>query len=518
VNILLAGSDFLVLFAYLLLLLVVGFSLGRKDGKTDIFLGGRSLRWWQIGFSLFSANAGPMMLVGAAGLGFSQGIVGSNFEWLAWIFLLLLAWVFLPHYMSTRVTTMPQFLQLRYGKRSYRFLIIYSLISILLVWLGSALYAGGLLISKVFGWSLMQAVLVVAVIATSFTAAGGLKAVVRTGIFQSVIIIVSSVLLTFLALDRVGGIGKLMDSLPSHYWELLRPSSDPEYSWVAILAGYPVVAIYYWCADQTIVQKALAARDLKEGQKGILFLGVLKIVTPVLFIFPGMICFVLFKDITGPDNAYITMVIQLMPHGLLGLCVAALIAALIDTVSSGLNSFSAVFTLDVIGQFVTLDDAAKRRTGKWLTMGGAVLAVLVAYLYSFSGKGLFELTQGLVSILAPPLSVVFLGGVLWKRVTSLAAETVLYGGGVICLVVGICYLLNFPYRGFWPHFLLLSVYLFLFLSGVLIALTLWAKPDKPGSYPSLFETGISWRHNERFVWMGWGALALVMGIIYLTFR
>ena len=144
----LVGTDYLVLLLYVLALFAIGFHLSRKTSKSDkdIFLGGRSLKWWQIGFSMFSANAGPMMLVGFASIGFSQGVVGSNFEWLAWIFLMLLAMFFLPHYMVTRVSTMPQFLQIRFGKASYNFLIIYSIISILVVWLGSALYAGGLII------------------------------------------------------------------------------------------------------------------------------------------------------------------------------------------------------------------------------------------------------------------------------------------------------------------------------------------------------------------------------------
>jgi SSS family solute:Na+ symporter len=404
---------------YLAGLITVGFHLAnRKNGSNgDIFLGGRSLRWWQIGFSMFSANASPMMLIGAASIGFSQGVVGSNFEWLAWVFLLVLAMFFLPHYLAAKISTIPQFLQLRFGKRSYEFLVIYSLISILVVWLGGALYAGGLVISEIFDWPLLQSMIVVAIIATSFTAVGGLKAVVRVGVFQSVIIILSSIILAYMGIHKIGGISRFIEQTPKDYWVLFKPASDPQYSWVAILTGYPVVAIYYWCADQTIVQKVLAARDLREGQRGAMFIGALKIIMPLIFIFPGIMCFVLFKDTAKPDNAYVTMVKQLMPHGFLGLCVAALVAALIDTVSSALNSFSTVFTLDVVKQFRPMDDAALRRLGKWITVIAAVLGIGVAYLFSHSGKGFFDLVQGLVSILAPPLSVVFLAGIFWKRVT-----------------------------------------------------------------------------------------------------
>lgn len=519
VDVALAGIDYLVLVTYIVGLFAVGFYLSRnKAASQDIFLGGRSLKWWQIGFSLFSANAGPTTLIGFAAIGFSQGVVGSNFEWLAWIFIMLLAMFFLPHYLSTKVSTMPQFLLRRFGKRSYNFLVVYSLVSILVVWLGSALYAGGLIISQIFDWPLMRSVVLVAIIASSFTTVGGLKAVVRTGIFQSLIIIFSSIMITYLAFKEIGGFSALVDSVPADYWKLFRPTSDPEYSWIAILAGYPVVAIYYWCADQTIVQKVLAAENIKQGQYGAMFIAALKIIMPFIFVFPGIMCFALFRDTAQPDSAYITLIKELMPHGLLGLCVAALIAALIDTVSAGLNSFSTVFTLDVVARFKPMSDAAKRSTGKWMTVVATVLAVGVAYLFSQSGKGFFELTQGLVSILAPPLSVVFLGGILWKRMNSAAAEIVLYGGGLVCLLVGSFHVLSFPSKEFWPHFLLLSVYLFLAFSAIGVAVSLCTKPDYQRSLPSLIETNAKAGHRPRSVWIGWILLAIVMAIIYFIFN
>lgn len=519
-NVSLASIDYLVLLAYVVALFCVGFYLGKKKQKNnaDIFLGGRSLKWWQIGFSLFSANAGPTMLIGFASVGFSHGVVGSNFEWLAWIFLMMLAMFFLPHYLSTKISTMPQFLQLRFGQRSYKFLVIYSLISILVVWLGGALYAGGLIISEIFDWSLIQSMIIVAAIATSFTAIGGFKAVVRTGIFQSVIIIISSIILAYLGIHKIGGISKLLEQTPKDYWILLKPASDPEYSWVAVLAGYPVVAIYYWCADQTIVQKLLGAKDIRQGQYGAMFIGALKIIMPLIFIFPGIMCFVLFRDIASPDTAYVTMVKQLMPHGLLGLCVAALIAALIDTVSSALNSFSTVFTLDVVGQYKKLDDKSLRRLGKWVTVGAAIMAIGIAVLFSHSGKGFFDLIQGLVSILAPPLSVVFLAGIVWNRVNNIAAEVVLYGGGLVCIIVGVCYVTGYPYKAFWPHFLMLSVYLFLALAAILIVITLATKPPANNVLPSLVETNRKSGHNAGKVWRGWAILAVVMIIIYWIFN
>lgn len=511
--------DYIVLIGYIVMLFFVAFYLGRKKKNSrDIFLGGRSLTWWQIGFSLFSANAGPMMLIGFASIGFTKGVVGSNFEWLAWIFLLLLAMVFVPHYLTTKVSTMPQFLLVRYGKRSYNFLTIYSLISIMVVWLGSGLYAGGLLISQIFNWPLLNAMVLVTVIAASFTTMGGLKAVVRTGVFQSIIIILSSIVLTVLSLEKIGGIEQLINGTPSSYWHLFQPASDPEYSWVAIVLGYPVVAVYYWCTDQTIVQKVLAAKDIKEGQYGALFISVLKIIMPFIFIFPGIMCFVLYKDIAKPDNAYITLVKQLMPPGLMGLCIAALIAALIDTVSSGLNSFSTVFTLDVINQYKQLTEKQNRFVGRVVTVVAAVMALLIAILYSCSGKGFFDLSQGLVSILAPPLSVVFLMGVLWKKATNKAAETVLYGGGLLCVILGVCHILNYPYKGYWPHFLLLSFYIFFVLAVIMVVVSLFTKTDHEHPLLSIAETNKQFEYKSTKVWVLWGILAIIMCCIYVLFN
>lgn len=511
--------DYLVLGLYALILLYVGFRFNKKEkNQQDIFLGGRTLKWWQIGFSIFGANAGPMMLIGFASIGFTHGIVASNFELLAWVFLMLLAMVFLPYYLKTKISTIPQFLLIRFGKRSYNFLIVYSLISILVVWLGSALYAGGLLISGIFGCSLFTAIAVIAVVATSFTAIGGLKAVVRTGVFQSVIIIISSIILTVLGFQKVGSIEALVSQTPESYWKLFLPASNPEYSWVGIILGYPVVAIYYWCADQTIVQKVLAAKDLKEGQYGTIFIGTLKIIMPIIFILPGIMCYVLFRN-TAPDNAYITMIKALMPHGLLGLSIAALIASLVDTVSSSLNSFCTVFTLDVVQQFKVLHREQQVRMGKWVTVVSAIVGVGIAMLFSYSGKGFFDLTQGLVSILSPPLAVVFLWGVVWKRINGIAAEIILYGGGLICLVLGACHVLNYPYQGYWPHFLMLSFYIFVALSIVIVTVTLLTKPKVNAEIPTLFDVkNKGLMGSSRSIWLTWAVLAAVMMGIYIYFN
>lgn len=511
--------DYIVLGIYILMLFLIAFFMNKKgESGEDIFLGGRSLNWWQIGFSMFSANAGPMMLIGFAGIGFSHGMVGANFEWLAWIFLLMLSVVFLPHYLKSGISTIPQFLLIRFGKRSYTFLIAYSLISVLVVWLGSALYAGGLLISTIFDCSIYLPIIIIAAIATSFTAWGGLRAVVRTSVFQSLIIITSSIFLVFLGLKEIGGLKEFIERTPKDYWKLFLSSEDPEYSWGAIVLGYPVAAIYYWCADQTIVQKVLAAKDLKQGQYGTVFIAALKIIMPFIFILPGIMCYVLFKDRANADNAYVVMVAELMPHGLMGLSVAALVAALIDTVSSSLNSFCTVFTLDLVPLFKKQDKAQQRRMGKWITVVAAGFGVLIAMVFANSGKSFFELTQGLVSILAPPLSVVFVAGITWKRINATAVETILYGGGILCIAIGACNVLNYPYVGFWPHFLMLSFYLFLFLGVVIVVVTLLsAKKEVENTDGTVILSKLQIYENKKLR-IAWAGLAVIMVLLYIYFN
>jgi SSS family solute:Na+ symporter len=369
-----------------------------------------------------------------------------------------------------------------------------------------------------FGWSLIRSMVSVTIIATSFTTFGGLKAVMRTGIFQSSIILLSSGLLLFFSLRKAGGIHQALAMVPHHYLQLLRPASAPSYSWISVLVGYPVVAIYYWCADQTIVQKVLAGKNVQAGQYGAFFLAALKILMPCLFIFPGILCFVLFRDQATPDTAYMVLVKHLMPTGLLGLSMAALIAALIDTVSSGLNSFSTVFTLDVVGRVRPMDERQSRLTGRLVTVGAAVLALAIAVLFSYSGKGFFELTQGLVSILAPPLSVVFLVGALWKKANHIAAEWVLYGGGILCLVIGACYVLNYPNDHFWPGFLMLSFYLFVALFVVMVLVSLATTSRHGKAMPSISETYGRLGTRPQRIWLAWGLLGIIMIFIYAFFE
>ena len=304
----LTSLDYTVVAVYLVALLTLGFWVSfRRRHTQDLFLAGSTLGWPNIGLSIFGTNVSPSMMIASCGAAYTAGMAPANFEWLAWMFLLLLAMVFVPHYLHAKVSTMPEFMDRRFGTACRHFLAFYTLFSTISLWLGGTLFAGGLLLGQIMQWELLPSVLLLAVIATSFTVAGGLAAVVITDSFQSLLMIVASTALTIIALVKVGGIGELAQAVPEENWLLFRPADDPKFPWPAIVLGYPTIAVWFWCTDQTIVQRVLGGRDLRQGQLGSAFAGYLKILTPLIFFMPGILCKVLHPDLASENEAYMKM-------------------------------------------------------------------------------------------------------------------------------------------------------------------------------------------------------------------
>ncbi|MHC4115704.1 MAG: sodium:solute symporter family transporter, partial [Planctomycetota bacterium] len=383
--------DYTVILIYIIILLALGFWVSfRKKHTKDIFLAGNTLGWPNVGLSIFGTNVSPTMMIASCGIAYSSGMVAANFEWLAWIFLMLLGMVYFPRYMNMKISTMPEFLEKRFGKPCRHFLTWYTMLGIIITWLGGSLYAGGILLVQIFDWPLWVCLAFLILISTSFTVTGGLAAVVITDSFQSILIIVTSAALTVIGLVKVGGVSGLIEAAPEGYWTLFRPSDAPIYPWYVIVLGYPVMSIWFWCADQTIVQRVLGAKDLRNGQLGTVFAGFIKIITPLIFLVPGILCFVLHPGLDNSDKAYMTMVTSYFPTGLIGLIIAVLIAALVSTVDSGLNSMSTVFTLDFYCKKLR-PEAQRKETilvGRIVTILTAFIAFFVSWSMSFAGKNL----------------------------------------------------------------------------------------------------------------------------------
>lgn len=482
--------DFAVVGIYLLVLIGIGYwaSFRKKGGRDEnLFLAGNSLGWPSIGFTMWGTNVGPSMLIASASIGFTTGIVAGNFAWYAFVFIFLLAVVFAPRYLGARVQTLPEFMGKRFGPSTRNILAWYSIATILISWLSLTLFAGGILIRQILDFPMWLSVITLILIAAFFTIAGGLRAVAYTNVFQMALLILVSLALAITGLNKAGGISALYESTPASYWNLLQPGDDPNYPWIAILLGYPVMGVWFWCTDQSMVQSVLGARNLRQGQLGANFTGWLKILDVPLFIIPGMLCFVLFPELKDPDQAYMTMVTRLFPAGMTGLVMAVLIAALVSTIDSALNALSTVFTMDIYVKKYR-PDAGRRlivKTGRIVTVCGAVIAVFITLaIDSIRGLNLFDVFQSVLGFIAPPMSVVFLFGVLWKKTTTRAANLVLTAGTLFSLGTGVLYLWVFPAEKytFWPHFLLLSFFIFVILALAAFGVSCWDKQkDKRGS-------------------------------------
>lgn len=520
---LLNSLDFVVIGGYLLIILGIGSWVSYKQKHNEsLFLAQHSLGWPSIGLTMWGTNVGPSMLIASSSIGYSTGIAPANFSWYAFVFLFLLAFIFAPYYLKTKISTLPEFIGKRFNSRSRDLLSWYSLVTIIISWLGMTLYAGGILVTQIMGWPLWLSVTALVTVSAFFTISGGLKTIAHTNVFQMSLLIVASFILVIFGLVKVGGISEVYHGVPDDYWKLFLPGDNPDFPWYAILLGYPVLGIWFWCTDQSMVQSVLASRNLKEGRLGTNFTGWLKILDMPLFILPGIICLVLFPHLANPDEAYMTMVSELLPNGLIGLIMTVLMAALISTIASALNSLSTVFTLDIyqkqLKNKATVSETI--RTGRLVTLVGSLIAIFLALgIAQIEGLNLFSLFQAILGFLAPPISAVFLIGVLWPKATAQAANAVLTFGTTISLGIGFFYLMNWPSQEVWPHFLFLS---FLIFAGLCLAMFVISfvtqKKEGTGSIPSLLSAYQSDEKVGTNVWILWGALFFVMVGLYLFFN
>jgi SSS family solute:Na+ symporter len=520
----LTALDFAIVAAYLLALLVIGYIASRRQRKKNetLFLASHSLNWYNIGFNMWGTNVGPSSLLAFASIGFSAGIVGANFEWYAFVFLLLLAMVFAPRYIASGVSTMPEFMGKRYGKSTQDILAGYALIKILISWLSLGLFSGGILVRQILGIPMWQSTIALVAFSGFFTYIGGLRAIAKVNVFQMILLIVVSLTLTGIGVYKIGGFTALADKTPGNFWNLVHPATDAGYPWHALLLGYPVSAVAFFCTDQSMVQSVLGARNLKQGQLGVNFIGWLKVLALPMFILPGILCFALYPNLSDDKLAYMTMVTNLFPTGLNGLVICVLIAVLVATIGSSLNALSTVFTKDIYVNNIHPSATVKQQinVGRYTVIAGCVLAVLMAIaLDNIRGKTLFDIFQSILGYLAPPLAVTFLLSVFWKRTTKLAVNLILSVGSAISLFVGMLNLWILPpdagtgENTWWPHYFLVSFYLFVFLFFAAIVISLL---DRSKVTAAIETTPIP--KTDKQVKILFAALGLVILSLYLIFN
>jgi SSS family solute:Na+ symporter len=439
----LTALDWAVIGAYFVLMLIIVLAVTRKQDTTaDYFLAGRNIGFFAIGASIFASNIGSEHIVGLAGQGATTGLAVAHYEFHAWI-VVLLAWVFVPFYYQSKVFTMPEFLERRFGPRPRWILSLVSLAAYVLTKVSVTIYAGAIVFSTLlpdtFGSpqnAFWFGAVATVVLTGLYTVAGGFRAVLFTDAAQAFILLIGSAAITWAGIDLLGGWGELRDFAAQNVvqYALWRPLSDPDFPWLGILMASPIVGIWYWCTDQYIVQRTLAAKSLQAARRGALWGAFLKVWPVLIFLIPGLIgaalnargALVIPTDSAGGlngDQVFPTLVTALLPSGLRGLVVAGLMAALMSSLSSLFNSTATLFTVDI---YEKLRPGASEHqyvnVGRVATLVVVVLGLAwIPIMPAISQGGLYQYLQNVQQYIAPPITAVFLLGIFSNRINNRGA-------------------------------------------------------------------------------------------------
>ncbi|MBN9661574.1 MAG: sodium/solute symporter [Acidobacteria bacterium] len=504
-NLSVGGLDLAVILAYLGGVVAIGCYAGfvrRRGGGegSHYFLAGNTLTWPVIGLAMFAANISTVHLVSLAEAAYKYGLVFGHFEWMAGFTLILLSLFFAPLYLRSKVPTLPDFLERRFNRRCRDLLAVVSLFSAIVIHIGIALYTAAFVLRGILGMlpgatvlgmdALMFFIIALGVLTGIYTMLGGLLAVVWTESIQTVLLLLGAIVITVVAWNRLGGWEVLAATLAAkahplagtakdipattgNFLNMARDASDLSgLPWYSVILGYPVLGIWYWCADQTIVQRVLAARDEKQARLGPLFCAFLKILPVFFFVLPGTICVALVQNNAfqgeGPATAadtYTFMITHLLPVGLKGLVTAAMLAAAMQTCSAALNSTATLFAYDIYKRWrPETTDHKLVVIGKITTVVATVLAIVWSPLLSHYNT-IYDGLVRLVSYVSPPITAVFLIGVFWRRASAKGAYITMTSGAVFGAGM---FVLDFSGHGV-KDFMLTAFGMFLVCCVVLVA-------------------------------------------------
>ncbi len=436
------GVDWAVVGLYFMIVLGIAWWSsrdGHNQSASGYFLGGRDASWWVIGASLFASNIGSEHLIGLAGSGAADGIAVAQFEILAGLILLLLGWFFVPFYLRSGVFTMPEFLERRYSTGPRTYLAAVSIVSYVLTKISVTIAAGGIVFEVLMGIDFWYGALLVVAVTGLYTLWGGMRAVLYTDLVQTVFLIAGAIAVTVIGLQAVGGWDNLKISAGSERFDLWQPADHPDYPWTGILLGAPILGIWYWCTDQVIVQRVLAARGIADARRGTIFAGFLKQLPFLIFVIPGVIAYVLVQRgelmIGRPDEALPALVDSLLPAGLRGLVAAGMLAALMSSLSSVFNACSTLITIDIFGRIrKDASEKSKVLVGRLSIVLLTLLGISwIPFMDLISGK-LFIYIQSVQAYIAPPVAAIFVLGILWNRMNAQGAITALWVGGTLGLL------------------------------------------------------------------------------------
>ncbi|MDP5158201.1 MAG: sodium/sugar symporter [Flaviramulus sp.] len=507
--------DYAVFIAYAILILGVGLWVSRdKEGHEknaeDYFLASKSLPWWAIGTSLIAANISAEQFIGMSGSGFALGLAIASYEWMAAITLIIVGKYFLPIFIEKGLYTIPEFVEKRFSTNLKTILAVFWIALYVFVNLASVLYLGGLAIETIMGIDMIYAVIGLALFAAAYSLYGGLSAVAWTDVIQVVFLVLGGLATTYLALNTVSGgegimagFSKVVEAAPEKFHMILDEfnsdgSTNANYLnlpgvWV-LIGGLWVANIYYWGFNQYIIQRTLAAKSLKESQKGILLAAGLKIIIPLIVVIPGIAAYVMVNDpsimaglgeagqLSLPsseqaDKAY-PWLLQFLPTGLKGVAFAALAAAIVSSLASMLNSTSTIFTMDIYKQYINknANDKTTVNVGRISAAVALVIAVIMAPLLGGIDQA-FQFIQEWTGVVSPGILAVFILGLFWKKTTNAAA---IWGA---LLSIPIALVLKFiPIAGLepWMHQMGLTAVLTMLVIIIISYLQNKGKEDEKG--------------------------------------
>lgn len=443
------GLDYAVFATYAVAIVALGLWVSRrKEGQertsTDYFLAGKSLPFWAIGASLIASNISAEQFIGMSGSGFRVGLAIATYEWMAAVTLLVIAWFFLPIYLEKGIFTMPQFLEKRYDSRVRTLLAVFWLLVYVFVNLTSVLYLGALALNGIMGISLTTGIIGLALFAMIYSVYGGLQAVAWTDVVQVIVLIGGGLLTTWLALDAYGGDAGVIAGFSQLFTDVgdrfnmilfegeLMYTDDAGLTQDAyellpglgvLLGGMWVANLFYWGCNQYIIQRALAAKSLKEARRGLAFAGYLKLLLPLIVVIPGIVAYALDAPIDKADQAYPWLLGEYLGSGVRGLAVAALAAAIVSSLASMMNSTSTIFTMDIYKTILNKDAAEHRlvQVGRMVSVVAIVIAALAAYPLLGQIDQAFQYIQEYTGFISPGVLAVFMMGLFYKKASANAA-------------------------------------------------------------------------------------------------
>ena len=488
---------------------------GHAKNTEDYFLAGKSLPWWAIGASLIAANISAEQIIGMSGSGYAIGLAIASYEWMAAITLIIVGKYFLPIFLKRGIYTMPQYLEQRYDHRVRMIMAVFWLSLYVLVNLTAILWLGALAIHTVTGLDLMYGLVILGVLAIAYSLYGGLKAVALTDIVQVVLLVFGGLLITYLTLDQiggdsgvVGGFNELTTRLPEKFDMILSPD-NPFYKDLpgisVLVGGMWMMNLSYWGFNQYIIQRALAAKSVQEAQKGIAFAAYLKLLMPVIVVLPGIAAVVLAPDLSAPDQAYPEMM-KLVPSGLKGLVFAALIAAILSSLGSMMNSISTIFTMDIYRHFKSdTDNHNLVSIGRIVALVAITIAMVIAKPLLGNFGQAFQFIQEFTGFFTPGIVVLFLLGMFWKRTTA---------GAALAAAIG-SFLLSLAARLFWPELPFMDRVGLVFLAclGIAVMISLQSKEPVTGDTVTAGEINFATSSGFNIATVG---IVLILAALYAT--